>query len=125
MHLSEFVWTLRSSVLVFFNNFLLIDATDRSLYPLSFFANTPFKCEVKKRNMFTGTVLINPSAPHFIEWHVLITTVPIRKISHVFYLPPRESNCRRYRMFSNYHPGNLTVEHIACFLTTNIEKESL
>jgi len=56
LHLSEFIWT-RSSVLVFFNNFLLIDATDRSkistdqkrffialsLYPLSFFANTPFK----------------------------------------------------------------------------------
>ena len=53
----EFVWTLRSSVLVVFNNFLLIDATNRSnissnqkrlffaasLYPLSFFANTPFK----------------------------------------------------------------------------------
>ena len=30
LHLSEFVWTLRSSVLVVFNNFLLIDATDRS-----------------------------------------------------------------------------------------------
>ena len=56
-HLSEFVWTLRSSVLVVFNNFLLTDATDRnkissdqkrffiapSLYPLSFFANTPFQ----------------------------------------------------------------------------------
>ena len=57
LHLSEFVWTLRYSVLVVFNNFLLIDATERSkissdqkrffialsLYPLSFFANTPFK----------------------------------------------------------------------------------
>ena len=57
LYLSEFVWTLRSSVLVVFNNFVLIDATDRSkissdqkrifialsLYPLSFFANTPFK----------------------------------------------------------------------------------
>ena len=57
LHRSEFVWILRSSVLVVFNNFLLIDATDRSkirsdqkrffialsLYPLSFFANTPFK----------------------------------------------------------------------------------
>ena len=57
LHLSEFVWTLRSSVLVVFNNFLLKDATDRSkissdqkrifialsLHPLSFFANTPFK----------------------------------------------------------------------------------
>ena len=55
--LSEFVRTLRSSVLVVFNNFLLIDATDRSkissdqkrffialsLYPLSVFANTSFK----------------------------------------------------------------------------------
>ena len=57
LHLSEFVWTLRSTVLVVFNNFLLIDTTDKSqnssdqkrffialiLYPLSFFANTPFK----------------------------------------------------------------------------------
>ena len=48
---------IRSSMWVVFNNFLLIDATDRSkissdqkrffialsLYPLSFFANTPFK----------------------------------------------------------------------------------
>ena len=56
LHLSEFVWILRSSVLVVFNNFLHIDATDRSkissdqkrffialsLYPLSFFANSPF-----------------------------------------------------------------------------------
>ena len=55
LHLSEFV--LRSSVLVVFNNFLFIDAKDRSkisrdqkrflivlsLYPISFFANTPFK----------------------------------------------------------------------------------
>ena len=54
--LSEFVWTLRSSTWVAFNNFLLIDSTDRSkinsdlkhlffavsLYPLSFFVNTPF-----------------------------------------------------------------------------------
>ena len=57
LNLSEFVWALRSSVLVVDNNFLLIDAIDRSkisrdqkrffialsLYPLSFFANTPFK----------------------------------------------------------------------------------
>ena len=56
-HLSDFVWTPRSSVFVVFKNFLLIDATDRSKissdqkrffialsrYPLSFFANTPFK----------------------------------------------------------------------------------
>ena len=30
LHLSEFVWTLLSSVLVVFNNFLFIDATDES-----------------------------------------------------------------------------------------------
>ena len=62
LHLSEFVWTLRSSVLVVLNNFLLIDAKDRSkissdqtrffialtLYPLSFFANTPFKAEMRQ-----------------------------------------------------------------------------
>ena len=57
LQLSEFVCSLRSLVWVVFNNFLLIDATDRSkissdqkrlffalsLYPLSFFPNTPFK----------------------------------------------------------------------------------
>ena len=55
--LPQFVWALRSSVWDVFINFLLIDAADRSkisgdqkrffialsLYPLSFFANTPFK----------------------------------------------------------------------------------
>jgi len=55
LHLSEFVWILRSSVLVVF-----IDATDRSkirsgqkrffialsLYPPTFFANTPFKVQI-------------------------------------------------------------------------------
>ena len=63
LHLSVFLWTLQSLVLVVFNNFLLIDATDRSnifsnqkrffialsLYPLSFFANTPLKTENWKR----------------------------------------------------------------------------
>ena len=57
LHLSEYVWTPRSSVLDVFNNFLLIDPTDRSKIssdqkrlffavspnPLSFFANTSFK----------------------------------------------------------------------------------
>ena len=59
LHFAEFVWMLRSSVWVVFNHFLLIDATDRSkissdrkrlffalrLYPLSFFASTPFKVQ--------------------------------------------------------------------------------
>ena len=62
---SQFVWTLRSSVKVVYNNFLLIDATDRnkirsdqkrlffdvSLYPLSFFANTPFKDETLLKDL--------------------------------------------------------------------------
>ena len=56
LQFSEFVWTPCFSVWDVFNNFLLIDATDKSkissdqkhffialsLYPLSFFANTPF-----------------------------------------------------------------------------------
>ena len=55
--LPQFVWTPCYSVWDVFNNFLLIYATDRSknssdqkrffialsLYPISFFANTPFK----------------------------------------------------------------------------------
>ena len=58
LQFSECVWALSYSVWDVFNNFLLIDATDRSkissdkkrffnelsLYSLSFFANTPFKC---------------------------------------------------------------------------------
>ena len=57
LQFSEFVCALSYSVRDVFNMFLLIDATDRSkvssdqkrffialsLYPLSFFANTPFK----------------------------------------------------------------------------------
>ena len=57
LQFSQFVWAPCYSVWDFFNNFLLTDATDRSkissdqkrfffalsLYPLSFFANTPFK----------------------------------------------------------------------------------
>ena len=59
LQVSEFVWTPRSSVLVVFNNFFLVDATDGSkissdqkrlfftvsLHPLSFFAITPFEWE--------------------------------------------------------------------------------
>ena len=59
LQLSEFVLTIRSAVLVVFNNFVPRHATDRSkissdqkrffialsLYPLLFFANTPFKVE--------------------------------------------------------------------------------
>ena len=74
LHLSEFVWTLRSSVWVVFNNFLLIDATDRSkissdqkrlfialsLYPLSFFANTPFISFSEQDTSVEFTVIEKP-----------------------------------------------------------------
>ena len=60
LQISEFVWSLRSLAWVVLNNFLLIDATDRSkissnqkhsffavsLYPLLFFANTPFNLNI-------------------------------------------------------------------------------
>ena len=63
LQFSEFVWALSYSVWDVFNNFLLINAKDRSkissdqkrffialsLYPISFFANTPFKTQFKSK----------------------------------------------------------------------------
>ena len=68
---SEFIWMLRSSVSVVFNNFLLIDTTNRSkissdqtrsffavsLYPLLFFANTPFNFALCNRDVQRQLVL--------------------------------------------------------------------
>jgi len=68
LQLSEFVWTLRSSVWDVLKKFLLIDAIDItkirsnhhqlfltvSLHPLSFFANTPFN----NTNVFTSVHVI-------------------------------------------------------------------
>ena len=78
LHLSEFVWTLSSSVLVVFNNFLLIDATDKKisrdqkrffialcLYPLLFFANTPFKKKYLERSGDSPTLLDLSNLPFF------------------------------------------------------------
>ena len=62
LQLSEYVWTLHSSTLVVFDNFLLIDATDKSkisrdqkrlffavrLYR-SFFANTTFQLQLHRK----------------------------------------------------------------------------
>ena len=61
LQFSQFVWALRSSVCDVFNNFLLITQQIEvglvaikmrffialSLYPLSFFANNPFKYDFK------------------------------------------------------------------------------
>ena len=78
LQLSEFVWALCSSVWIVFNNFLLIDATDKSkissdwkrlffalrLYPLSFFANTPFNLKktswLKGPEHFSQALIFNP-----------------------------------------------------------------
>ena len=77
LQLSQFVWALRYSVWDVVNNFLLIDATARrrissdqkrffialSLYPLSFFANTPFK--EWNKNSFEST-------PCFVELKIKV-----------------------------------------------------
>jgi len=62
LHLSEFVWTLRSSVLVVFNNFLLIDATALEL--LNFIASKEnpkigkhLSNSSLKRQIFRGTIV--------------------------------------------------------------------
>ena len=88
LHLSEFVLVLRSSVLVVFNNFLLIDATDRSkirsdqkhffialsLYPLSFFANTPFNCGFVTK--LTSTFLLQRNIFNILD-KIKVSVVPL------------------------------------------------
>ncbi len=93
LQLSEFVWTLRSSVWVVFNNFLLIDATDIrkssdqmrlffavSLYPFSFFTNTSFTVKFfvvtpkeyfPKQTLFWSIYLnsLCLSIKHICFWH--------------------------------------------------------
>ena len=84
LQISEFVWSLRSLAWVVFNNFLLIDATDRSkissdqkrlffalrLYPLSFFASTPFKVEVwtKKISHFEPRIFLIKTHSSRYSW---------------------------------------------------------
>ena len=97
LHLSEFVWALRSSVWVVFNNFLLIDATDRSkirsdqkrffialsLYPLSFFANTPFKHKTSNCSIWRYVTCIKKmSETHFI----LIQTQSQQSLNTFWYI---------------------------------------
>ena len=74
LQISEFVWALSYSVWDVFTNFLLIDVTDWSkissdqkrffialnLYPLSFFANTPF-------NIFKNSQFV---VKDFIDWNM-------------------------------------------------------
>ena len=84
LQFSQFVWTLKSySVWDVFNNFLLIDATDRSkisnnlkrffialsLCPLSFFANTPFKC------LKTNLIPFRRINPVFVFFYCFLTNI--------------------------------------------------
>ena len=93
LQFSEFVWALSFSVWDAFNNFLLIDATDRSkiisdqkrffialsLYPLSFFANTPFTLSQEKKGEAVNIFLLSDIVSIFFHWcgflFILATTV--------------------------------------------------
>ena len=89
LQFSQFVWRLSYSVWDVFNNFLLIDATDRSqissnqkrffialsLYPLSFSANTPFKRLLwqqvsSERFIMLSSDLVNNA--EFFNWASLV-----------------------------------------------------
>ena len=113
LQFSQFVWALSCSVWDFFNNFLLIDATDRSkissdqkrfcialsLNPLSFFANTPFKAhdsylwrtqehirEYKPGNIFLNKIFVNFG--HFFDQvsnSFLFSPIFQKKIANIFF----------------------------------------
>ena len=85
----QLVWALRSSVWDVFINFLFIDATDRSkisgdqkrffialsLYPLSFFENTPFKWTFS----YISTVFFVSLSSFCVELNLFIDKVTITK----------------------------------------------
>ena len=101
---SEFVWTPCYSVWDVFNNFLSIDATDRSkitgdqkrffialsLYPLSFFANTPFKHCYSVVFLFYCFLVIT-------AWLRLpLISYPYLYSSFVCHLSPRSESTERF-----------------------------
>ena len=69
LHLAEFVWILRSLVLVVFNNFLLIDATHRS------------KIRSDQKRFFYR---INPIPPFIFREHSLSSPLNL-KVVFLFY----------------------------------------
>ena len=102
LHLSEFVWILRSSVLVVFNNFLLIDA-DRSkicsdqkrffnawsLYPLS----------------FSRTLPLNQTLPSLHRQSFeFMPILPLSKVS-------RGKNLSDDKFFTQNFPTNLWIQN--------------
>ena len=114
LQFSQFVWPLSYSVWDVFNNFLLIDATDKSkisrdqkrffialsLYPLSFFVNTPFNSFYFFPSQFHPfipslipfiSILLNSFysyLPQFLLYHTLpISSIPTFLNSFYVYLP--------------------------------------
>ena len=88
LHFSQFVWPLSCSVWDVFNNFLLIDATDRikisndqkrffialSLYLLSFFANTPFnKLIIFNCDFYTKVIWLFLLQEHIKKFYLYIS----------------------------------------------------
>ena len=89
LQFSKFVWPLSYSVWDVFNNFLLTDATDRSkissdqkrffialsLYPLTFFANTPFKTKLALSHCPSNQTIVFFSLIniYYIHYHPLYT----------------------------------------------------
>ena len=102
LQLSEFVWTLLSSVLAGFNHFLLLNSTERSkissnqkrlffavnLYPLSFFANTPFKGTLQEivsgtPYVLSGITQIFSNRFQYNRWQRRICTLSVQLYSDV------------------------------------------
>ena len=80
LHLSEFVWALRSSVWVVFNNFLLIDTTDRSKISSNHSFQFSQTLLLKKLEaIFTGGIVHQP--PFSRLWFSRPLTNPSRATS--------------------------------------------
>ena len=90
LQFSQFVWALSYSVWDVFNNFLLIDATDiskisrdqkrffiaLSLYPLSFFANTPFKQSLPKLADIVTVLFLSSLTSKLLSRMLIVLLLP-------------------------------------------------
>ena len=114
--LNLYGWTLRSSLLIVFNNFLLIDAIDRSkinsdqkrffialsVYPLTFFANTPFKVkpDLKMYATFHSSLYLCVS---IINIHIDIISLNITVFKFRF--------LRNRSIMHNLSHGSVNISH--------------
>ena len=97
LQFSQFVWTPCYSVRDVIKNFLFIDATDRSkiigdqkrffialsLYPLSFFANTPFKSTIQRSKRFVKILKNMRSRSRKVEQIREFTKSAVSLVFHV------------------------------------------